>query len=886
VPATNDQWGTRAFQKLLALYPGEFRDEYGREVAMVFADRYRRATSARQRAQIWLDGLIGILREAPKEHLTTIAHDLRFAARTARRSPGFSATVVLTLALGIGANTAIFQLINAVRLQSLPIRDAAELAEVRIVGGRQGFGVGNGRYAQLTRPVWQELRAHQQALSAVFAWATPDLRVGEMSDLRSVNGIAVSGEFFGVLGIQPWRGRLIEPSDEAACPGSRAVVSHAYWQRALGGRELGRDVRLRINGGYHEVIGVTPPGFFGLAVGESFDVAVPLCQPKSPRREVFDVSVMGRLGPGWTMKRASDHLATLSAGIFEASMPVGYSAQWVDRFKAFRLAAYPASAGVSQLRASYDTPLNLLLAITGLVLLIACANLANLMLARAVARSREVSVRLTLGASRTRLLRQFLAESALLATIGAAAGVGLAQVLSRGLLRALSAQGASPTLTLSTDLRVLLFTGAVAIAACIVFGLAPAIRAMHARPVEALRAGGRTVTVGRGRFSTQRLMVVTQIAVSLILLVAALLFVRSFRNLTTFDPGMRRDGIVVGRVGFGQSGIPPGRFNDFQRELVATVKAIPGVGNAATATQPPLLGASWGHDVTIGGRRGGTKFTWVGPEYFATMGIPVIGGRAFTLRDTAASPRVAIVNQAFVRLLVEDGDPIGQTLRTSAEPRYPTTAYEIVGVIGDTRYSSLRDETPPMAFAPDSQYPDLGPWANIMIHSTVEPAQTIAAVRNRLRQGHPEIFMEFDDFGQRILDGLTRERLLALLASFFGALATLLATVGLYGMVSFTMAQRRQEIGIRTAMGARRQQIVGLVMRDAAWLMAAGVIGGAAVSLLVTRSAATLLFGLTPHDPSTLIAACLILAVVAATASFLPARRVSRLDALAAMRDQ
>jgi predicted permease len=886
VPATRHRWGTRAFRALLALYPGEFRDEYGREVTMVFADRYRRATSARQRAHIWLEGLTGVLKEAPKEHVRMIAHDLRFAARMARRSPGFAATIVLTLALGIGANTAIFQLINAVRLRSLPIRDAGELAEVRIVGGNQGFGVTNGRYAQLTRSVWQELRSHQQALSETFAWATPDVRVGEMADLRSVNAIAVSGEFFRVLGIQPWRGRLIEPSDEATCPVLRAVVSHGYWQRTLGGRELGRDARMRINGEVHEVIGVTPPGFFGLAVGESVDVALPLCQPKEPRREVFDVAVMGRLRPGWTIKRASDHLAALSTDIFEATTPAGYSAQSVERFRAFRMAAYPASAGVSQLRTDYDTPLNLLLAITGLVLLIACANLANLMLARAIARSREVSVRLTLGASRTRLLRQFLAESVLLAIIGAVAGMGLAQLLSRGLIGVLSAGGASPALSPATDWRVLLFTGVVAIAACVVFGVAPAFRAMRAQPVEALRSGGRTMTAGHGRFSTQRLMVVTQIAVSLVLLVAALLFVRSFRNLTTFDPGMRRAGIIVGRVGFGQSSIAPERFNDFQRELVATVKAIPGVVDAATTTQTPLLGGSWGHGVTVGDRRGGAMFTWVGPGYFATMGIPIIEGRDFTLRDTAASPRVAIVNQVFVRRWVEGGDPIGRTLRTNPEPRYPSTVYEIVGVIGDTQYNSLRGDTPPMAFAPDSQYPNLGPWANLMIHSAVDPAETIAAVRNRLRQEHPEIFMEFDDFGQRILDGLTRERLLAMLAGFFGALATLLATVGLYGMMSFTMAQRRQEIGIRTALGARRPQIVGIVMRDAGWLMAAGIIGGAVLSLLVGRGAATLLFGLTPHDPSTLVVACLVLAIVAATASFLPASRASRLDALTAMRDE
>jgi predicted permease len=885
MPAARHQFGIRAFQILLALYPGEFRDEYGREVAMVFADRYRRAPSARARVCIWLEGFIGVLREAPKEHARLMFHDLRFAARMARRSPGFAGTVVLTLALGIGANTAIFQLINAVRLRSLPIRDAGELMEVRIVGGNRGFGVNPGRYGQLTRPVWHELRAHQQALSGIFAWATVDLRVGEMSDLRAVNGIAVSGEFFRVLGIHPWRGRLIEPGDDATCPVSRAVVSYTYWQQALGGRELGRHVPVRVNGELHEVIGVTPPGFFGLAVGESFDIALPLCQPRELRPEVFDVAVMGRLGPGWTMKRASDHLAALSADIFEATTPTGYSTQSIERFKSFRLAAYPAVAGVSQLRTAYDTPLTLLLAITGLVLLIACANLANLMLARAIARRREVSVRLTLGASRTRLLRQFLAESGLLAIIGAAIGIGLAQVLSRGLIRVLSIRGESPTLSLTTDWRVLLFTGLVAIAACVVFGIAPAFRAMHTQPIEALRTGGRSMTAGRGRLSTQRLMVVTQIAVSLVLLAAALLFVRSFRNLITFDPGMRQAGIVVARVGFGQSGIAPERFNDFQRELVAAVKAVPGVLDAATTTHTPLLGGSWEHGVTVGDRRGDAKFTWVGPGYFATMGIPIIEGRGFTLRDTGTSPRVAIVNQAFVRQWVGD-DPIGQTLRTSPEPRYPSTVYEIVGVIRDTQYNSLRGETPPMVFAPDSQFPNLGAWANLMIHSVVDPALTIAAVRNRIRQGHPEVFMEFDDFRQRILDGMIRERLLAMLAGFFGALATLLATVGLYGMISFTTAQRRQEIGIRAALGARRRQIVGMVMRDAGWLMVAGIMCGAVLALLAGRSAATLVFGLTPYDPATLLVACLVLALVTAAASFLPASRVSRLDGLAAMRDE
>jgi predicted permease len=879
-------WSVRAFRILLALYPGEFRDEYGRELALVFADRYRDAPDAWQRARVWCEAVAGVVREAPKEHGRLLMQDLRYAARVLFRSPAFAITAVLTLALGVGANSAIFHLIDAVRLRTLPVRNPGELAEVRIVGGNDGFGINPGRYGQLPQPVWRELRAHQQAFSDLFGWSMWEMRVGEPSNLRRVTGLLVSGEFFPVLGVRPWRGRLFEPADEAReCPAPRAVVSHAFWQREFGDRELTSDARLILNGETHEIIGITPPAFFGLAVGETFDVAKILCNRADVRRDVFDLSVMGRLRPGWTMDRASAHLEALSVGIFEATAPTGYSTRSIERFKKFRLGAYAASTGVSSLRKQYDTALQLLLAITGLVLLIACANLANLMLARSIAREREVSVRLALGASRTRLLRQFLAESGLIAGVGALFGVALAQVLSRALLWALSTTQSAPNLLLEPSWRVLMFTGAVAAATCFVFGAAPAIRATRVQPASAM-AWGRGMTSSRERFSARRVMVVAQIAISLVLLVAALLFVRSFRNLVTFDAGMRREGITVAFFRLPAPIPPPERINQLHRQLLAGVQAIPGILDAATTTNVPLTGNSWGHGVRVGETEGSAMFTWVSPGYFKTMGIPIREGRGLTLQDTEASPRVAIVNEAFIRQLVTTGQPLGQTLRTSPEPGYPATVYEIVGIIPNTQYSNLRTAPPPMVFAPDSQNPNKGPSSAMMIHSSITPAAAAASVKRQVAASHPGTILEFMEFQTRIRDGLVRERLMAVLAGFFGALAAVLAMVGLYGMISFAVAQRRQELGIRLALGALRSQVIALMMREAARLLAIGIAIGTVASLLAAQSTATLLFGLTPRDPVTLIGASALLTAIAALASFLPARRASRLDPVTSLRQE
>ena len=384
----------RLFRAMLALYPGEFRDEYGREMALVFADRLHAASGILDRLLIVLEAAWGVLTQAPREHAAMAVQDFHYAARGLRKDSVFAATVVVTLALGIGANTAVFQLIDAVRLRSLPVSAPEQLAEVRIAGGNPGMGITSNDYGQLTRPMWQAIAANQQAFSGIFAFAATDGRVGDLPELRRVPTLYVSGAFFDTLGVVPVHGRLLGPGDAGACPVTRAVVSHRFWQQDMGGGVWRAGQRLRLDGESLEVVGVAPPGFTGLAVGDRFDVAVPLCQPSHGlRREMFDVTVMGRLRSGWSVERASAHLDALSAGIFEATAPAGYEASGVQRFKAFRLGVYPAASGVSRWRHTYERSLWLLLGMSGLVLLMASANLANLMLARASTRDREVSIR-------------------------------------------------------------------------------------------------------------------------------------------------------------------------------------------------------------------------------------------------------------------------------------------------------------------------------------------------------------------------------------------------------------------------------------------------------------------------------------------------------------
>jgi predicted permease len=876
----------RLFRVLLSLYPGEFRDEYGREMAMVFADRHRAASTRIERTAVWIEALWGLVTQAPKEHIAMLTQDLRHGMRGLGREPTFAITVILTLALGIGANIAVFQLIDAVRLRTLPVRAPEELAQVRIAGGNRGAGITNGEYAELTRPMWEAIASHQRAFSGVFAWGASDARVGEPPELRRAQALYVSDAFFDVLGLAPWGGRLLGAGDGGVCPPSRSVVSHRFWNQEFGGGPWRAGQRMHVNGAIVEIVGVTGPGFTGLAVGDRFDVALPLCQPSDAlRRELFDVAVMGRLRPGWSIERASAHLDALSRGIFEATAPTGYQQNATERFKAFRLAAYPGAAGVSRLRETYDRSLWLLLGMTALVLLMASANLANLMLARASTRDREVSVRLALGASRTAIARQILAECALLAAAGAAAGALLAQLLSRGIVLALATQQGGPSLSLPFDWIGLGFTAAVAAGACLIFGIAPVLRATRLEAGGTLQQGTRGASRDRTSARTQRTMVAVQVAASVVLLVGALLFVRSFHRLLTFDPGIRRDGITVALLGFDTKKLPPERWGEAKRALAAEIASIPGVIDAATTTHLPLLGSNWHHGLTLEGVEDSAGFAAVGPAYFRTMGQPMLEGRPPLPDDTRTSARVAVVNQAFVRRFTPGRSPIGRTLRTHPEPDYPATSYAIVGVTADTNYNSLRGGVEPMVYVPDTQY-SMGPWAAVMIHAHGAPADVTRSVKARLRQ-NPSIFIaDVFDFEARVRDGLVRERLLAMLAGFFGVLAALIAAVGIYGMVSYGVTRRRREIGIRAALGAGRGRMIGMVMQETGRLFVLGALAGGGLAMLSARSAESLLFGLRPEDPLTLALATGLLALGAAVASYLPARRASRVDPIEALRQE
>jgi predicted permease len=667
------------------------------------------------------------------------------------------------------------------------------------------------------------------------------------------------------------------PEDEGACPSSRAVVSYSYWQNEMGGRDLDASAGLVLNGEFKQVIGVAPPQFTGLAVGQRFDVAQPFCRPKELRRDLFQITVMGRLRPGQPLDRATAELGARSQGIMEATMIYGYNAKMIETYRRFRLAGYRASGGVSLLREQYNSSLWLLLAITGMVLLIACANLANLMLARASVRRHEIAIRQALGASRARLVRQLVTESALIAAMGATLGAILAPALSRLIVWSLSTTTTAVYLSMKTDWRVLFFAAAIGALTCAFFGMIPAFRATRA-----MRSGGRGMTAGRETFSLQRVMVVAQLAICLILLTGAVLFIRSFRNLMTFNPGMREAGVTVAAIGFEKSHVAPGHYEEFKLRLVELLNATPGIRRAAITSNVPLAGGSWTLGVHLGAQEDWSKFTWVSPEYFDTMNIPIVAGRNFRDADTATSPRVAIVNRTFVHRFLGNANPIGKTLRSVAEPNYPAVSYEIIGLIPDTKYASVRDDTPPMLFAPAAQFPEPAPWTALVIYSNLAPA----AIKNALLREHPEMVVDCTDFQTQIRDGFVRERLMAVLSGVFGSLAAVLAMLGLYGVISYIVARRRTEIGIRMALGAQRQQVMAMFLRDAARLVAIGLVIGALVSLVTMRGAASLLFGLKSYDPVTLSAAAALLTAVAALASFLPARRAAKLDPMIALRDE
>jgi predicted permease len=824
---------------------------------------------------------------------STTLLDLRLAARSLCKSPAFAVTAILTLALGIGVNAAIFQLLDAVRMRSLPVTDPQALATVQIQGGNRGFGIsGDGNV--LTFPLWEQIRDHQQIFSGTFAWRAGSVRVGQREEDRRARALWVTGDTFATLGVYPVRGHLLNAEDDRpGCGTPGVILSYAFWQNEFGGQDSALGAGVMIEHRLTRVLGVTPPRFFGLEVGKSFDFVLPLCsvsayKPEDDslrRRDYFSLTVMGRLKPDWTLQHASEQLDSISPGVVEATVPTGYSAEYLDLYRHFRLRAYSAYNGVSSLRDSYDTSLWLLFAITAMVLLIACANLANLMLARANTRSREMAVRLALGASRWRLIRQLLVEGALLAACGAVLGAVLSTIFSRGILAVLSTQNDALQLDLRLDWRILAFTTIVALITCSIFDLLPALRASRTDPGNTLKTSSRGSTAGKERFSFQRVLVVSQIAVSLVLLVGALLFVRSFRNLVTFDPGFHQDGIIVAFLSLSNQKVASDdAYDPAMQNLLESLETIPGVNRAASSTHILLDGSSWSLGVTVDATQGSSKFTWVSPAFFHTIDVPILDGRGFNARDTRASPCVIIVNQMFVRKFFGAANPLGKIVRTAPEPQYPSSECEVVGVAKDARYSGLRDPVFPEVFGPATQFPPGQAATYLFLRSSLPAAQMIPALRQGIAEFAPESHVEFRIFRDEVQNSLVRERMMALLSGSFGALAALLTTVGLYGVISYIVAMRRNEIGIRMALGASRQRVVGAILGQTLQMLALGVAAGILLSLAATRGAASLLFGLQPSDPLSMIAATTLLVAVAVIAGYLPAHRASRIEPCSALR--
>lgn len=828
-------------------------------------------------------------------------NDIRYGIRQLKQNPGFTTVAVLSLALGIGANTAIFQLINAIRLTALPVERPQELACVDFQKGSRRGGWWSSRSARFTYAHWQQVRERQQAFTGLLAWSATRFNLAPAGEARYAEGLYVSGDFFRVLGVNAMLGRTFTAEDDSpTCSSAGAVLSYAFWQREYGGDPgiLGRNITL--DGYPLPVIGVTPPSFFGVEVGNRYDIAIPLCadrllaedkKGRIPIPHAWWLSIMGRLKPGWTPERATAHLVVLSPAIMDATLPPIYKSEMAKLYRANKLRATAAATGVSGLRGDYERPLWLLMATTSLVLLIACANLANLLLARASVREREVAVRLAIGASRWILVRQFLFESLLLAVAGAVLGGVLAQILSRGLIAFLNTAHQPLFVGLTLDFKVLGFTAGLAIVTTLLFGLIPALRATGLNPSTAIRAGGRSTTAGRERFSLRRGLVAMQVALSLVLLVGALLFVRSLRNLLTTDAGFKPEGIVTVSIDFSKAQYPKDQRPAVYHELSEKVSALPGVISAAQVLMTPVSHSGWdnsiGPDGTVAASSG--KESWfnrASPGYFRTMGTRLLSGRDFNGRDTLSSPKVAIVNEEFARRFFNGADPVGRTFHLEAEAGKPEPLMQIVGLVKNAKYYELREDPRPVAFFPLEQGDPLNPDTIFVVRIAGSPNAFMSAVKRAVAAVNPAMSIEFRSFSGQLEESLLRERLMATLSGAFGFLAGLLATLGLYGVIAYMVARRRNEIGVRIALGADRTRVIQLVLREALLLLAVGLTAGIAIALWAGRAASALLYGLKPYDPTSIAAASSLLALIALIASYGPASQAASLEPMRALREE
>jgi len=813
--------------------------------------------------------------------------DVRYALRAMRRNPIVTAVAVLSLALGIGANTAIFSLIHSVMLENLPVKKAGQL--VLLGDGLSSASTNDepsGNWLLFSYPVYREFQARNQVFSGLAAFVTyADRMLVEVdrAEPELATPKLVSGDYFTVLGVPAADGRTFGPQDDNPDAPPVAVLSYSYWERRFSRdpHAIGKTIVIRKSAQSAvaiEIVGVARRGFFGEKVGAAPEFWLPLSTEASVDsrgswlndRALSCLQMLGRLRPGVSEAQAQANINVLFRQVltgYAGSQPAPERLRAIART---RVEMHPAPRGISPLRARYAEPLLFLFALTGAVLLIACANLANLLLARAAARQKEMAVRAAIGANRARLLRQTLTESLVLALFGGAVGAVFAFWASAALVGFVS-ETSFPALATGLNLPVLCFTAFVSLASGVLFGLAPAVSATRAELHYSLKEAQ-----GRKKFCVGRLLVAAQISLALLLLVAAGAFVRSLQNLHGFDLGFKSSNVLVFEIDPRQTGYQPKQINAFYDRLLERIEGLPGVQSAALSRVAYSRGI-WGDAILIPGDRTGhiVRGNFITPHYFETLGIPLLAGRAFGSQDSFTAPKTAIVNQRFARKFFPETSALGRRFR------FPNADAEttIVGIVRDFTYNRIREDTPPLVFLPYTQFPSL------LRHLSVHTSQSAAAIRQAIKEASPSLPIltttTLDDLVDRTL---TTEELVARLATFFGLLAICLAAIGIYGVLSYAVAGRTAEMGIRLALGARPEQVRWTVLREMLLLVGMGMAVGIGAAVAGGRLVENLLFGLKGADPVILIGASLLLLGVAAAAAYWPARRASRIDPLTALR--
>lgn len=831
-----------------------------------------------------------------------MAH-LKLAFRTLVKTPFITAVAVISLALGIGANTAIFSLFDQMLLSPLPAAEPERLVNLSAPGpkpGSQSCTSAGDCDVVFSYPMFRDLEVAETGFSGVAAHRTFSVNLALEGKTVNGEGMMVSGSYFPVLGLRPALGRLLDPGDDERI-GEHfvAVLSHAYWTNQLGADADVLNRSIIVNGIAMTVVGVGPRGFDGTTMGSRADVFVPISMrgvmnagwDRFDDRRNYWVYLFARLAPGVTMEQARTSAQARYQAIIndvEAPLQGGMSAPTLERFRAKEILVEEGHRGQSRLHREVRMPLILLFAITGVVLLIACSNIANLLLARGARRSQEMAIRGSLGASRAQLMKQVLTESLILAVLGGAASLLVAEWTLGFIGSILPAQAAS-AITLELRPGALLFVAPLVLGTGVLFGVYPALHSTRPDLITLIKADAGQPSGARSAARFRNGLVTAQVALSMTLLVLAGLFVRSLMNVSRVDLGITTENLITFTVAPELNGYEPERSGILFQEIEEQLAAIPGVTGVTGSLVPILSGDSWGTDVHVEGFQSGpdidsnSRLNEIGADYFRTLGIPLLAGREFTPGDARGAPRVAIVNEAFTRKFGLDGrNGVGKWMSTG---RDDDLGIQIVGVVQDAKYNEVKDQVPPLFFTPYRQDETLG-WMTFYLRTAVDPGPVLRAVPDVVKglDGNLPV-VDLKTMEQQVEENIVMDRLISTLSAAFAVLATLLASVGLYGVLAYSVAQRTREIGVRMALGADPGRVKGMILGQVGRMVIVGCVTGILAALGLGRAARSLLFGLEGHDPVVVSTAAVLLAVIALVAGYLPAARASRIHPMEALRD-